>query len=60
MKTERIIFLQGIDHGWVVDEETFQNFLAGIGIDNVSGVKVADSLSINSQFNETLLDMLKK
>ena len=60
MKTERIVFLPGIDHGWVVDEETFQNFLAEIGINNVSGVKVSDSLSINSQLNEILLDMIKE
>ena len=60
MKTERIVFLPGIDHGWVVDEETFQNFLAGIRSDNVTGDKASDSLSIYSQLNEFLLDMLKE
>ena len=60
MKTERIVFLPGIDHGWIVDEETFQNFLAGIQTDDASGDKASDSLSINSQFNEFLLDMLKE
>ncbi len=59
MKTERIVFLPGIDHGWVVDEETFHKFLAENEIDNISGVKVPDSLSINPQLNEILLDMLK-
>lgn len=60
MTTEKIVFLPGIDHGWVLDEETFHKFLAESEIDNISGVKVADSLSISPQLNEILLDMLKK
>ena len=60
MTTERIVFFPGIDHGWVVDEETFHKFLAENEIDSISGVKVADSRSINSQLNEILLDMLKE
>ncbi len=60
MNTERIVFLPGIDHGWVLDEETFHRFLAENKIDNISGVKVADYRSINSQLNEILLDMLKE
>lgn len=60
MKTERIVFLPGMDQGWVVDEEMFQNFIDENEIDNICGVKTSDSLSVNSQLNEILLDMLKK
>ena len=60
MKADRIVFLPGIDYGWVLDEESFHRFLVENKIDNISGVKVADSLSINSQLNEILLDMLKE
>ena len=60
MKTEIIVFLPGMDHGWVVDEKTFQNFIDENEIDNVSGVKALDSLSFNLQINEILLDMLKE
>ena len=60
MKTEIIVFLPGMDHGWVVDEKTFQNFIDENEIDNVSGVKALDSLSVNSQLNEILFHMLKE
>ena len=60
MKTEIIVFLPGMDHGWVVDEKTFQNFITENEIDKISGVKTSDSLSANSQLYEILLDMLKK
>ena len=60
MKTERIVFLPGMDHGWVVDEKTFQNFIDENEIDNVSGVKALDSLPVNSQLNVILFHMLKE
>ncbi len=59
MKTERIVFLPGMDHGWVVDEEMFQNFIVENEFDNICGVKTSDSLLVNSQLNEILLDMLE-
>ncbi len=60
MKTERIVFFPGMDHGWVVDEEMFQNFIDENELDNICGVNALDSLSVNSQLNEILLDMLKE
>jgi len=60
MKTERIVFFPGMDHGWVVDEEMFQNFIDENEFDNICGVKASDSLSVNSHLNEILLDMLKE
>ena len=59
MKTERIVFFPGMDHGWVVDEEMFQNFIDENELDNM-WCKASDSLSVNSQLNEILLDMLKE
>jgi hypothetical protein len=60
MITERIVFLPGMNHGWVLDEDIFQNFITENEIANVSGVKTSDSLSVNSQLKEILFDMLKK
>ena len=59
MKTEIIVFLPGMDHGWVVDEKTFQNFIDENEIDNVSGVH-DNPISFKCQINEILLDMLKE
>ncbi len=60
MITERIVFLPGMNHGWVLDEEMFQNFIAENEIDKISDVKTSNFLSANSQLYKILLDMLKE
>ncbi len=58
METERVIFLPGIGHGWVVDEKTYQDFILEVERDNISGVKIHDSDSTNCQLKEILLDII--